>query len=198
MKNASLTAVLAVVLPVSLPAQKAEQRPMPAQLPIFSPAELSTKVPTPKAQDVNSRDTIMRAIYEVISGPAGERDWKRFRSLFLPQARFTEAGRNPDGSGFVISWSVDEFVRDATEVFSKEAFYENSIVNQSESYGNIAQIFSSYESRHAPGEKPFQRGINSIQLLNDGIRWWVISIAWDSERGDNPLPSNYATRPETK
>jgi hypothetical protein len=197
-KNAILTALLAIVVPVSLSAQKAEQRPMPAPLPIFSPAELSAKVPPPKAQDVNSRDAIMRAIYEVISGPAGERNWKRFRSLFLPQARFTQVGRNPDGSGFVISWNVDEFVRDATEVFSKEAFYENSIVNRSESYGNIAQVFSSYESRHAPGEKPFQRGINSIQLLNDGTRWWVISIAWDSERRDNPLPSNYANRPETK
>jgi hypothetical protein len=130
----------------------------------------------------------------VISGPAGGRDWKRFRSIFLPQARFTQTGKGPDGVTFVISWSVDEFIRDAGEVFSKQAFYENAIVNRSESYGNMAQVFSSYESRHAPEEKPFERGINSIQLLNDGKRWWVLSIAWDSERPGNPLPAKFAKK----
>jgi hypothetical protein len=89
---------------------------------------------------------------------------------------------------------VDEFVRDATEVFAKDAFYEKAIVNQPQSFGNIAQVFSSYESRRSAAEKPFQRGINSIQLLNDGKRWWVISILWDSERTDNPLPAKFSKR----
>jgi hypothetical protein len=167
---------------------------MPPQLPIFSPAELAAKVPPAKAEDVESVDSIMRAVYEVISGPAGGRDWNRFRSIFLPQARFTEVEKMPDGSFSVISWSVDEFIRDATEVFSKEGFYENAIVNRPERYGKMAQVFSSYESRHTPGEKPFARGINSMQLLNDGKRWWVISIAWDSERPDNPLPAKFAKK----
>jgi len=166
---------------------------LPPQTPIFS-ADLAAKVPAPNAEDVKSMDAILRAIYDVISGPAGNRDWKRFRSLFLPQARFTQVGKGPDGANFVISWNVEEFVRDAGEVFSKQPFYENAIVNQPESYGNMAQVFSSYESRRAPGEKPFERGINSIQLLNDGSRWWVISIAWDSERADNPLPSKFAKK----
>jgi len=176
-------------------AQKAESSQaiqMPPQAPIFSAADLAAKVPAPNAEDVKSMDAILRAIYDVISGPAGNRDWKRFRSLFLPQARFTQVGKGPDGATFVISWNVEEFVRDAGEVFSKQPFYESAIVNQPESYGNMAQVFSSYESRHAPGEKPFERGINSIQLLNDGSRWWVISIAWDSERVDNPLPAKFA------
>jgi hypothetical protein len=175
-------------------AQKTASSPaiqMPPQTPIFSAADLAAKVPAPNAEDVNSRDAILRAIYNVISGPAGNRDWKRFRSLFLPQARFTQVGKGPDGGTFVISWNVEEFVRDAGEVFSKQPFYENAIVNQPESYGNMAQVFSSYESRRAPGEKPFERGINSIQLLNGGSRWWVISIAWDSERADNPLPAKF-------
>lgn len=167
---------------------------MPPQLPIFSAAELAAKVPSAKADDVNSLDSIMRALYEVISGPAGTRDWNRFRSIFLPQARFTQVEKMPDGSFSVISWSVGEFVRDATEVFSQEGFYENAILNRPESYGNMAQVFSSYESRHAPGEKPFSRGINSIQLLNDGKRWWVVSIAWDSERPDNPLPAKFSKK----
>jgi hypothetical protein len=174
--------------------QQTAMRPTPPQLPIFTPQELAAKVPAPNAADVNSLDAILREIYKVISGPAGDRDWQRFRSLFLPQARFTQVGKQPDGSTFVISWSVDEFVRDAGIIFAKEPFYENAIVNHSESFGNMTQVFSSYESRHAPSEKPFERGINSIQLLNDGTRWWVIAISWDSERAGNPLPKNFAKK----
>jgi len=168
---------------------------MPPEVPAFSAAELAAKVPAAKPDDVKSMDAILRAIYDVISGPAGGRDWSRFRSLFLPQARFTQTAPAPDGTRtMVISWSVDEFVRDAGTVFAKEGFYENAIVNKADAYGNMAQVFSSYESRKRVGEKPFQRGINSIQLLNDGKRWWVVSILWDSERADNPLPKKFAKR----
>jgi hypothetical protein len=179
---------------VALAQKPAEQHPLQAapQTPMLSAADLAAKVPPARPEDVKSLDAIMRAVYEVISGPAGERDWKRFRSIFTPQARFTQVATGHDGLTYVISWSVDEFVRDAGEIFSKEPFYENGIVNESQSFGNMAQVFSSYESRRAPGEKPFQRGINSMQLLNDGTRWWVISIAWDSERPDNPLPAKFA------
>jgi hypothetical protein len=177
-------------------AQKPEEQKveMPPSTPIFSAADLAAKVPAPKADDVKSIDTIMHAIYDVISGPAGQRDWSRFRSLFLPQARFSQTEKGPDGSISVITWSVDEFVRDAGEVFAKEGFYEGSIVNQPDRFGNMAQVFSSYESRHNAGDKPFQRGINSVQLLNDGKRWWVVSIAWDAERADNPLPAKFAKK----
>ncbi|MGC2059114.1 MAG: hypothetical protein WA653_12705, partial [Candidatus Sulfotelmatobacter sp.] len=164
----------------------------PPQVPIFSAADLAAKVPAAKAEDVKSMDAILHAIYDVISGPAGGRDWNRFRSVFLPQARFTEVSTGPDGSKVVLTWNVEEFIRDAGEVFSKDAFYEKAIVNRPESFGNITQVFSSYESRRSPTEKPFERGINSIQLLNDGKRWWVVSILWDTERPGNPLPARLA------
>jgi hypothetical protein len=168
---------------------------MPPQVPAFSAADLAAKVPPAKLEDVKSMDAILRAIYDVISGPAGERDWKRFRSLFLPQARFTQTAPAPDGKEtIVISWNEEEFIRDASEIFAKEGFFENAIVNKPDVYGNMAQVFSSYESRHKAGEKAFQRGINSIQLLNDGTRWWVVSILWDSEREGNPLPAKFAKK----
>jgi hypothetical protein len=165
---------------------------LPPQVPMFSADDLAAKVPAAKTEDVESMDAILHAIYDVISGPAGGRDWNRFRSVFLPQARFTEVSTGPDGAKMVLTWNVDEFIRDAGEVFSKEPFYEKAIVNRPESFGNITQVFSSYESRRSPGGKPFERGINSIQLLNDGKRWWVISILWDTERPGNPLPAKFA------
>ncbi len=155
----------------------------------FTAAELAAKVPAPKSEDVKSVDAIVAAAYAAISGPAGARDWDRFRSLFLPEARFTSVGKEQDGSTVISSWSVDEFVRDAGAAFAKEGFYENGIVNKPDTYGGMTQVLSSYESRHAPGEKPFARGVNSFQVVNDGKRYWILSIFWDSERPDNPLPT---------
>ena len=178
-------------------AQKSEPAPppqMPPNLPMFSAADLAAKVPAPKPEDVKSIDAVVHTAYDVISGPAGARDWNRFRSIFLPQARFTQVGKGADGAVFVISWSVDEFIRDATVVFAKDPFYENAIMNQPQSYGNMTQVFSSYESHRSLGDKPFERGINSFQVLNDGKRWWIVSIFWDSERPDNPLPASMAKK----
>ncbi|MGD1021863.1 MAG: hypothetical protein ABR880_03695 [Candidatus Sulfotelmatobacter sp.] len=194
MKHLFLVPVLGCVLGVMAVAQKTEQHQsvqMPPQVPMFTAAELAAKVPAAKPEDVKSMDAILAAIYDVISGPAGGRDWNRFRSLFLPQARYTQVSTGPDGSKVILTWNVDEFVRDAGEIFSKEPFYEKAIVNRPESFGNVTQVFSSYESRHSPTDKPFERGINSIQLLNDGTRWWVLSILWDTERAGNPLPAKF-------
>jgi hypothetical protein len=167
---------------------------LPPTTPIFTAAELAAKVPAAKPDDVKSLDAILIAIYDAISGPAGGRDWNRFRSLFLPQARFTQVATAPDGTTMLIAWNVDEFVRDAGEVFAKEPFYEKAIVNRPESFGNVTQVLSSYESRHSPTDKPFDRGINSIQALNDGKRWWVLSILWDTERPGNPLPAEFTKK----
>ncbi|WP_426174329.1 hypothetical protein [Massilia sp. TWR1-2-2] len=48
---------------------------------------------------------------------------------------------------------------------------------------------SACEWRHAPNDaRPFQRGINSIQLVHDGRRWWVASLLWRAEGDKSPLP----------
>jgi hypothetical protein len=190
----SLLAYIALGAAVLAAGQKTDQPQavqMPSQVPMFTAAELAAKVPAAKPEDVKSMNAILSAIYDVISGPAGGRDWSRFRSLFLPQARFTEVSTRPDGSKAILTWSVDEFIRDAGEVFSTEPFYEKAIVNRPESFGTVTQVFSSYESRRSLTDKPFERGINSIQLLNDGKRWWVLSILWDTERAGNPLPPKF-------
>ena len=198
MKPFFLSFLFLAFLCLPAPAQKSESAAAtpqtPADLPMFSPVDLAAKVPAPKPDDVKSLDAIMHAAYDSISGPAGARDWNRFRSLFLPQARFTQVGEGPDGSKFVISWGVEEFIRDAGVVFSKDPFYENAIVNLPESYGGMAQVLSSYESKRAPAGAPFERGVNSFQVLNDGKRWWIVSIFWDSERPNNPLPAKLSKK----
>jgi hypothetical protein len=188
---------LIVASSIAAGAQKSEsakQVELPPSTPVMTPADVAAKVPAPRPEDVKSVDAIINAAYEAISGPAGTRDWNRFRSIFLPQARFTEVGKGEDGGTIIISWGVEDFIRDAGAIFAKDAFYENGMVNEAAGYGNMRQVLSSYESRHAAGEKPFQRGINSFQVLNDGKRWWIVSIFWDSERPDNPLPEKFVKK----
>jgi hypothetical protein len=144
--------------------------------------------------DVASADAILAALYDVISGPAGkERDWNRFRSLFVPTARLIPAAAKPAApSDAIRSLSVEEFVAASSKAVAAQGFYEKEIARRTESFGKIMHVFSVYESRHAADDaKPFTRGINSIQLFNDGKRWWVVNVLWDSERTDNPIPDAY-------
>jgi hypothetical protein len=186
---AALTFSLSMASPAS-----PKNPPSPQQAAPPSSSASSPQTAAPRAEDVKSIDSILSALYGVISGPAGERDWNRFRSLFLPQGRLTAAAKGSDGVVRIHAMSVEDYAQRAGDYFKQHAFFESPIVNRVESFGNVTQIFSSYESRHAAGETPFARGINSIQLLNDGARWWIISILWDEERSDNPLPKEFAVK----
>jgi hypothetical protein len=150
-------------------------------------------LPAAKPADVASPDRILAALYEVISGPAGQaRDWDRFRSLCLPGARLVPTGPKKEGGGFFArTMTPDEYVSRATPFFEKEGFYEKEAARRVERYGNIMQVFSTYESRHDPKEAPFARGINSFQLFFDGTRWWVVTVFWQAETAENPIPKEF-------
>jgi hypothetical protein len=159
-----------------------------------SAAPAVAAIPAANPKDVESIDAIMAALYNVISGPAGERDWNRFRSLFLPEARMGAARKKPDGTFSAATFTPDGYVERGGGYFKEHAFYESELSRKTEQFGQVAHVFSTYESRNAPGEKPFARGINSLQLFNDGKRWYVVSIFWDEERAENPLPQKYLTK----
>ncbi len=144
--------------------------------------------------DVSSIDAIMKAVYEVISGDAGQkRDWDRFRTLFHKDARLIPSGKNPKtGAVGARAFTPEEYIERSSPFMEKEGFYEREIARHTDIYGNIAQVFSTYASFHKSGDKtPFQRGINSFQLLNDGTRWWVLTIYWQGETPDAPIPKTY-------
>jgi hypothetical protein len=145
----------------------------------------------PRPEDVSSMEAIVKALYDTISGPAGPRDWVHLRSLFLPGARLIPSGRRPDGSIAARVLSVEDFIKAIEPRTKEEGFFESEIHRRVERFGAVAHVFSTYESRHAEDDKPFVRGINSIQLFFDGKRWWVVTIFWDSERPDQPIPAEY-------
>jgi hypothetical protein len=198
----ALTAAVATTLALShSSAAQSSASPAPAQpqtavRPSQQPGpDPFAGAPAAKSEDVDTIDHVLVALYAVISGPPGERDWNRFRSLFLPGAHLTSTGKSADGTIRVHPNTVDDYVTRGGAYFLKNGFFESPIHSRIETFGNIAQVFSSYESRHNAGEAPFVRGINSLQLLNDGKRWWIVGILWDEERPDNPLPKDFATKP---
>lgn len=137
-------------------------------------------------------DSIIAALYKVISGPAGQRDWDRFHLLFAPGARLIATGVRPSGEVVSRVMSPDDYAQRNGPFFEKNGFFEREISRRTDRFGNIAHLFSTYESRHAPDDaKPFARGINSIQLMNDGKRWWIVSVFWQAEDEKNPLPAEY-------
>lgn len=148
--------------------------------------------PTANASDVASMESIVAALYDVISGPAGKRDWDRMRSLFVPYGRLIPVGRRANGEMGNRAMSVDEYIGGSSKFLEDNGFFEREIAKHTERFGNIAHVFSTYESRYkADDPKPFARGINSIQLMNDGKRWWIITVFWQGEAADNPLPEKY-------
>ncbi|HLZ14097.1 MAG TPA: hypothetical protein VKP58_16060 [Candidatus Acidoferrum sp.] len=151
-------------------------------------------MPAANPKDVESIDAILAALYNVISGPAGERDWNRFRSLFLPEARMGAVRKKPDGTFSASTFTAEGYVERAGNYFKEHGFFESELARKTEQFGQEAHVFSTYESRNAKDEKPFARGINSLQLFNDGKRWYLVSIFWDEERADNPLPQKYLAK----
>jgi hypothetical protein len=149
--------------------------------------------PVARPQDVASLDAILAALYDVISGPAGQkRDWDRFRSLFIPGARLIPTGGPAGQPPRATVLTPEEYVQRSGPNLERSGFFEREIGRTVDTFGRITQVFSAYDSKRTPSDAaPFQRGINSIQLLNDGTRWWVVTVYWDAERPDNPIPARY-------
>ena len=144
-------------------------------------------------KDVSSPEAIVAAVYDVISGPAGQkRNWDRMRTLFVPDARMIPTGKRSTGESTRRVLTVEDYITNSGPFLEKEGFFETEIGKKTEQFGNIVHVFSTYESKRTlKDEKPFMRGINSFQLWYDGKRWWVITILWQSESQDTPIPEKY-------
>ena len=208
MKNAATLIICAVALAYLVGTGPGEQDPqmppnhpqLPQQVPPGhptlpqQPGESGPSAPqVADPADVASVDALVSAYYEVISGPAGEaRDWDRFRSLFLPEARFITA-KTISGRSATINLTPEQFIRFNQKYFEGSGYFEAEVNRRTDTFGNIAHVFSTYEARHKLSEpEPYSRGINSIQILGDGRRWWIANVMWDYERPDeNPIPPEY-------
>jgi len=152
--------------------------------------------PAADPADVESVAAILAAVYDVISGEAGEaRDWDRFLSLFIPEARLIPSGRNPQGQHGYQVLTPQQYVDGPGNWLVENGFFEDEAHSVVERWADIAHVFSTYNSYRTAADmeagSTFMRGINSFQLMFDGERWWVVSIFWEAEAPDRPIPDEY-------
>ena len=147
----------------------------------------------PYLKKVQSLDSTIETLYAVISGEKGEeRNWELFNYLFKPGAKLIPSGMNKEGVYGLRYMTPKEYVEGSEKWLVENGFFEKEIHRTVYTFGNIIQVFSTYESFHSEKESvPFMRGINSIQLLNDGSRWWVVNIYWKQETEESQIPEEY-------
>lgn len=143
--------------------------------------------PYPLTKDVATLDGIIKAYYEVVSGPAGPKQTERDKSLHHPMANVMVSGITRSGEPFLRAMTLKEFHANVPQ----DAFYESEIHRVTETFGNITHVWSTYESRDQLNGPVTGRGINSIQLYFDGERWWILNWIYDSERTGNEIPLKY-------
>ena len=143
------------------------------------------------AADYSQIDAVIDALYDVISGPPGPRDWERQRSLFLDHARMMPAGLRANGDTGLRNLSVDAFIESAQDFLNKEPFYEVEISREEFRFGNVAEVRSIYECRNTPEGEAYLRGINLIHMIRYQERWWIGSMCWDNERDGIAIPGQY-------
>jgi hypothetical protein len=161
-------------------------------------ATAASTVPA-RASDVASVDAIIAALYDANTILVDQkRDADRFRSLFVPGARLMPTAGSSGGPRMIRIQTVEEYVQRASGGPPRHGFSEREIARTSEAFGNIVHAFSTYETHRDSTDSHPVRGINSIQLFNDGARWWVVSVLWDAERPDKPIPPEFlGRRPST-
>lgn len=140
-----------------------------------------TKSQNARPEDVSSIEAIVAIDYKLISGRADEkRDWDRMKTLFAPGARLMPIERDKNGNVVARVFSVDEFIESRSPLLAAGDFFEWESDREERREGRMAHVWSSYLAARTSGGEPIRRGVNSIQLWNDGSRWWILSITWDA------------------
>jgi hypothetical protein len=145
-------------------------------------------------KDVESVDAIINAMYAVISGPAGPKDWDRERYILHPTARMMrglppgEPPADPPTPGLRV-FSEEQFIAQVAPKLLAEDFYEYETGREEFRFGRWVYAVSAYASARGLDQPPFARGINGVQLWFDAGRWWVMSVIWDWEAGENRIPA---------
>lgn len=144
-------------------------------------------------QKVKTLDNTIKTLYGVISGEKGEaRDWELFKYLFRSEAKLIPSGSNKEGKTTIRYMTPQDYINSSGDFLINSGFYEKEIARTVHKFGNIAQVFTTYEAfNHQNRSKPFMTGINSIQMIYMEGRWWIVNIFWQQASKKHPIPKEF-------
>jgi hypothetical protein len=181
-------ALAALIIGCAPAAPDAAPATAPDAAPAATPESWSVSI-APLAEDVSSIDGMVRAWYDIVSGPAGEaRNWARDSTLYSPGVRFVIVGEGADSVEHATVTDHGTFARQSAPGFERQGFYEQEIHRVTQRIGNVAYLLSTYQWRRTPDGPVGGRGVNSISLFFDGARWWITQAMWSDETPANPIP----------
>jgi hypothetical protein len=130
---------------------------------------------------------LLRQLYAVISfEEGGEPDWCGLTALFSEHARITRV--TPEGTDYMDPSSFLAMTRNMVDLGAYTSFYEVEVARQVARFGDIAQVWSVYETRrNKHAREALGRGVNSIQLVRERDAWRVLGLLWDESHADVSL-----------
>jgi hypothetical protein len=152
---------------------------------VLVPALRGQAVPAP-----SSPEETVRAFFAAGSGEAGSQPVDRLPDLFVPQGTLITVNVSEPSAQALVR-TPEEYVASAKAYLATATQYETPVRMFVEQYGNVGNVFFSFEARRTPHGEPFYRGVASFQLLRDGMRWRIVTAYWQGERPGVPLPARY-------
>jgi len=130
---------------------------------------------------------LLDELYAVVSFEEGsEPNWQGLEHLFSVHARITRV--TPEGVDYLTPQSFLEMTQNMLEFGAYTSFYEFEVARRIDQFGDVAQVWSLYETRrNRSARDALSRGVNSIQLVRENARWKVLSLFWDDARADPTL-----------
>lgn len=133
----------------------------------------------------------VNGVLDIISGEVGEeRDWDAFRNLFTPTAQMIVMNPKAPPHSQIMAMNIEEFIRYIGPMYAKDGFLEIETGITINEFNGIANVFQSYEAKNLKGTYE-EKGINSLQLVYNQDRWWIVSVTWTNEDDKNPIPNKF-------
>lgn len=143
-----------------------------------------------QAHKYNEVDPLIKTLYGVISGPAGERDWDTFRDLYYEGAMMGSTMTTKEGEKTIRMFTPEDYIKMNGPFFMKNSFEEKELKRVVNRFGSLAQVYTSYAFSLDGWKTVAKQGINCIQLVYVNNRWYITQIIWQAEEGDLVLPAD--------
>lgn len=156
--------------------------PSPTASSTYSEQELEKMVPPARPEDVSSPEAIVRAMHESLSGPKGEWNPDRFRSLFIPNAfiGYDDAGK--DGTPLVATLTLDDLIKELQQLHRQTAWYETVVdvptiikIRRNKQTTLVTLSATAMEATQQPIPEDTEKGTSFTSMIYIGRRWWIVS-----------------------